>query len=185
MDPMDPTTHVRRNKATGAGAYGGGILDAGNLISNLRSSWVDGNSATDQVGGILSRHQLNVRKSRSRTTPPAVRAASGAAVPPASAGASSRATARPLWALWAAACSPAREPRLRTVPRSAEIAPMARAVMAAGSTSSRTALPPSTDEGREQPSQPLRSHERRHRLRERTPERRLDRGTRRGRRTGT
>ncbi|MFE9963425.1 hypothetical protein ACWD8L_34575 [Streptomyces sp. NPDC005133] len=54
---------MRRNKATGAGAYGGGILDAGNSISNLRSSWVNGNSATDQVGGILSRQELNVRKS--------------------------------------------------------------------------------------------------------------------------
>ncbi|MFI5634378.1 hypothetical protein ACIA8E_34450 [Streptomyces sp. NPDC051664] len=57
------STYVSRNKATGAGADGGGILDFGSSIINLRSSWVIGNSATDQGGGILSRQELDVRKS--------------------------------------------------------------------------------------------------------------------------
>ncbi|MFE4956839.1 hypothetical protein ACFRCW_22730 [Streptomyces sp. NPDC056653] len=57
------STHVSRNKATGAGAVGGGIFDAGNSIITLRSSWVRGNSATDQGGGILSKRELNVRRS--------------------------------------------------------------------------------------------------------------------------
>ncbi|MER5687523.1 hypothetical protein [Streptomyces sp. NPDC002205] len=57
------STHVSGNKATGAGAVGGGIFDAGNSIITLRSSWVRGNSATDQGGGILSKRELNVRRS--------------------------------------------------------------------------------------------------------------------------
>ncbi|WP_406296100.1 hypothetical protein [Streptomyces sp. NBC_00624] len=57
------STHVSRNKATGAGADGGGILDAGSSIINLRSSWVSGNSATDVGGGILSHQELNARRS--------------------------------------------------------------------------------------------------------------------------
>jgi hypothetical protein len=57
------STDVSRNKATGAGADGGGILGSGNSIINLRSSWVSGNSATDVGGGILSQQELNARRS--------------------------------------------------------------------------------------------------------------------------
>lgn len=55
-------THVSRNKAAGERADGGGIVDSGNSIINLRSSWVSGNSAADQGGGILSERELNVRR---------------------------------------------------------------------------------------------------------------------------